>query len=730
VCVRLPLAEHRGASLLQLRRVITFIAGHCCKWSDASGSICDPQTIDFHELAEWVLRPSTTEDGCSFIELLATGKQPPVWHVSHAWTAGVLGCWECIELHAEHRRDEYGETRLTEETPYWLYALAMQPATPFGAPSLVLTEFDFYMPLKIAEGCLLIVSSGDEAGCDPFARTWCLLETWMCTVKLHKSLDIATYQNSGTYLLTDGLTAEEKRMERKSFGNGIRHKYQRETGFPVHCKNLLRALGLHIEESITTENEDRTTILNWISGREDMSEEPLLFHHTYTKASVRLRASIATLLWPVWARSQTPPPQLSPATSEDKWRSLLKLSFSFCGKIGDAHLAALGEGIPSTLQELDLNLRQCEQLSDGGIAALAGGWPATLKALRLDLCGCAGIHNLGIHALADALPRELWDLQLFLAECIGVTSEGVASIVERLPSALRCLRFDFSDVERVDDAVMLMIGHRLSRELLCLQLVADSCMLMTDEAVEGIAKRLPQSLQMLRLSFSNCKHITDQSLTSIAMHLPSDLLTVNLSFVNCKRVTDGGSALLVQKMPRGVDRAAVNLAGTTASTSRLRWSPAEQASRLRRGRVAKFPSNGFAQPPPRPIAFDGLATSGRELDVLGGSTIEGAAPVSRSLVRLPSIGLQLSSGGDTGMLFDELGEGDLNSRGQSNRTTQKQKTQQKYRSDAIRQEHEHTYPRWCPAIECQSGESMFRMHRTTSAPELIRRIRDHPLWLP
>lgn len=114
------------------------------------------------------------------------------------------------------------------------------------------------------------------------------------------------------------------------------------------------------------------------------------------------------------------------------------------------------------------------------------------------------------------------------------------------------------------------------------------------------------------------------------------------------------------------------------------------------------------------------------------------ASAVKASVRLPSIGLQVSygenpPGGDSGIVFDELGVGDLGSKGQSTWTTQKQK-HQKCRFRAF---DNHTYPRWCPAAEGQAGETMFRLSRTTSAPELkgrkegpLSKANASPLWIP
>jgi hypothetical protein len=301
--IDLPLAEHRAISLSQLRRVASYVAEHSCKWivdDPVPGAVCDPHAADFYQLTEWVLFPATQDEGCSFVELLAEDKQLASWHVSHSWSSSVLGCWECIELHAETRMGDEANAKLTEATPYWLYATSRRPPSMETSPVPVLkpppTKAEFYMPMQSAAGCLLIASSGDEIAVNPFTRIWCLFETWTCSVKMHKLLDIATYHGSGTHLLTDGLTPKERRMERVNVGDGVRHKYKRETGFPVDCQNLVSAFELNLEETIASDQDDRTTILNWISGRDDLYEDPLLFHHTYTRASQRLRSHIATLL--------------------------------------------------------------------------------------------------------------------------------------------------------------------------------------------------------------------------------------------------------------------------------------------------------------------------------------------------------------------------------------------------------------------------------------------------
>ena len=60
------------------------------------------------------MKPLTKPFECSFVELVATGEQPPLWFVSHAWSTPLNETLSMLEWHSKCRK-------LDPNTPYWIW---------------------------------------------------------------------------------------------------------------------------------------------------------------------------------------------------------------------------------------------------------------------------------------------------------------------------------------------------------------------------------------------------------------------------------------------------------------------------------------------------------------------------------------------------------------------------------------------------------------------------------
>ena len=59
-----------------------------------------PETVNLYHLNEHFIKPMCAERRCSYVELVASGPQPPAWFVSHWWGEPVTLFLRCIEQHA------------------------------------------------------------------------------------------------------------------------------------------------------------------------------------------------------------------------------------------------------------------------------------------------------------------------------------------------------------------------------------------------------------------------------------------------------------------------------------------------------------------------------------------------------------------------------------------------------------------------------------------------------
>ncbi len=91
---RITQPEFRGITLAQLRNVCREIELRCQveEWTrpsfGGSGSKTvhlRPEEVNLYDLNHNFIIPQTKRAECSYVELIASGPQPPEWFVSHWW---------------------------------------------------------------------------------------------------------------------------------------------------------------------------------------------------------------------------------------------------------------------------------------------------------------------------------------------------------------------------------------------------------------------------------------------------------------------------------------------------------------------------------------------------------------------------------------------------------------------------------------------------------------------
>merc|ERR1712151_1492858 len=74
--------EDRAITLKQLERVVRWTADHCHRWRDAcTRHRLHIDSMNLYHVNDWLIKPATRQDDCSFLELLTAQKQPPSWFV-------------------------------------------------------------------------------------------------------------------------------------------------------------------------------------------------------------------------------------------------------------------------------------------------------------------------------------------------------------------------------------------------------------------------------------------------------------------------------------------------------------------------------------------------------------------------------------------------------------------------------------------------------------------------
>ncbi len=141
------------------------------------------ETVNMYHINRHFVLALTQKYQCSFVDLVASGAQPPRWFVSHAWSTLFKDTLSLLRYHAEVRG-------LPESTAYWICTFANNQHNLVELGSGVpVTESPFARAIR-SEGCEGTVMLLDES-CTPFTRIWCILECSIMTSVPDKHFDLA-----------------------------------------------------------------------------------------------------------------------------------------------------------------------------------------------------------------------------------------------------------------------------------------------------------------------------------------------------------------------------------------------------------------------------------------------------------------------------------------------------------------------------------------------------------
>jgi len=279
--------EHRGITMTQLcdfsalaesiitSRIQSGNTKNMTKW----------ESTTLEELSTRYIVPLIRPHQCSFVELVTSSPQVPVWFVSHWMGGSFTKFMKVVTFHNNCRKTS------EDDPPYWI--------RPFGDPAdahadeLAVEKFTDTTSARVLKssvctGSLLVV----DEGADTFGRAWCIFEYFLSLNSgivgkkmFQHRIDVGTL----THGRKRSATSKEMGVALLLLNNG-RFLDQMEiegTRFPDEL--LLGAMSINVRTSSTKHAHDKRNILRLIYGQCHLLAEPPLMHKRYDEAN--------TLIW-------------------------------------------------------------------------------------------------------------------------------------------------------------------------------------------------------------------------------------------------------------------------------------------------------------------------------------------------------------------------------------------------------------------------------------------------
>ncbi|CAK8987205.1 unnamed protein product [Durusdinium trenchii] len=539
--------EERGITLAQLQELMAFLEaeaedGGKLPWrGQQDQEILQVKLINLYDLTHWVIKPATSSDACSYVELVADPQgQIPRWFVSHAWAEAVNDFVACVQRHSTLRQ-------LAETDAWWVCAYANNQHELGKDLTSDPRSTSFFRAMSLCEGLLLIL----DHKATPFQRIWCCFEQSVALTSTRAQrmlLDIATAEqgSDSAVIITDGVTKMDlqekaRTIYRNTHGYEDSVKAHREAQFPISL--ILQALTLiNVKKASASQALDKVRILNSIC-HQPLDAEPLDSSPFYDEVDRGLRSIFALAALPACAKG---------------------------GQARRAELELIAEVVQKDTADrdtLNLNLTDMKELTDDLLGILAAGIPGRLHELTLHLTRCEQLTDLGVKALCPFIPKTLSYLVLSLHACGKITDTSVQVIGSALPSGLKQLRLSFGNCERLTDASLRSIAFPPGLELLRVDL--DNISSIGDEALISISRAMPGSLTSLTLNFMGCHGVGDKGLDALASKLPKTLRFLELTCFACHHLTDRGSVALAQTKLPALRELLLDLRGTQLTEQSL-----------------------------------------------------------------------------------------------------------------------------------------------------------------
>jgi hypothetical protein len=83
-------------------------------WTNSNGELLTPEKINLYDIEIRIIKTRTASQQSSYVELIATKAQIPIWFVSHWWGEPIIAMIMCLRQHVKDRGLS------PEDTFYWI----------------------------------------------------------------------------------------------------------------------------------------------------------------------------------------------------------------------------------------------------------------------------------------------------------------------------------------------------------------------------------------------------------------------------------------------------------------------------------------------------------------------------------------------------------------------------------------------------------------------------------
>ncbi|CAL1152816.1 unnamed protein product [Cladocopium goreaui] len=419
--VEIEKTEERGISLKQLQDLIAFLQAESedgkLPWRSRE-TILEVKSVNLYQIAEWTIKPATSADSCSYVELVATNPagQVPTWFISHAWAEPV---WEFVNCVARH-----GQLRDLRETD-------KPPETS-----------EFYD--EVDSGLRSIFALAALPACAKGGLTK-ELES-IATVLQKDTMD----RESLNLNLTDMKQLTDDLLER--LAPTLPPKLQELT---LHLARCEQVTDIGVKRICAFIPKALTFLIFSLHGCQitDVALAEIARALPFSMKRLRLSFGLCNSITNIGLQKLAMPPNLT----------FLTLDFDGCPQLGDDGLVAIIKTLPTSLETLNLNLMGCHGVGNKSLKALS---QKKLRLHKLDLC-CFACHNVsddGASVLAANLPKSL---QRFALDLRGtqVTETGIAAMVTENLKEVDWY-FQTNDITKhIDSLQELREWHKLQKPL-------------------------------------------------------------------------------------------------------------------------------------------------------------------------------------------------------------------------------------------------------------------------
>eukprot|EP00928_Gymnodinium_smaydae_P003133 TRINITY_DN11121_c1_g1_i1.p1 TRINITY_DN11121_c1_g1~~TRINITY_DN11121_c1_g1_i1.p1 ORF type:complete len:1626 (-),score=357.23 TRINITY_DN11121_c1_g1_i1:65-4942(-) len=445
-------AKLRGLTIKQLRRVEDYAEKLCPRWHDGPLGGQGTQSLaaaalTFHEVNAWLVKPSTKNMCCSFVELLMFKGQAADWFIIHCWDSKIQDLSLCCECHQRARG-------LPETSTFWVPPYAIRQHAKDRELGASLADSGFHRAMSAVKGALMMLhpTVNSNLGCSkPLDRAWCLLEAYLALDLRSGSgtaaraqagarpfvLDLVSPTGSEAAVLMDGLSEAEQREERNYPGEGRRKQVRRDHGFPPAA--LQGGPEVRFQAAEVTGDLEHSGLLKLLESRGD-SKARVGHQKLAENVNDRLRAFFAACTLrlaagpPCDAEALPLQRALGTGCADDASLELL---------VPGAQAGVIAAGLPEHLRHLSLDIAPGTASDDVLLAAAAAlrGTPS-LRAFALHADSCDDVGVVGLRRLTESLPRSLAEFSLHFDDAGSFGSPAAEALCEALPKELQCFDLD------------------------------------------------------------------------------------------------------------------------------------------------------------------------------------------------------------------------------------------------------------------------------------------------